>query len=401
MKYLVLLSDGMADYNIEELGGQTPLAYAKTPNMDFLAAKGEIGTAATVPAGFPPGSDVANLSVMGYDPRKYYTGRSPLEAVSMGVKLADSDVAFRCNLVTLSGEEKYEDKSMVDYSADEITSPEAAELINAVNEQCGGNGLVFHPGFRFRHLLVWQGGPDGMKLTPPHDISGRTIGDHLPDGEGGGVLLDLMKKSNGILTGHPVNLSRIKQGLRPANSVWFWGQGRKPALPRFIDKYNLTGSIISAVDLIKGIGICAGLDIVEVKDVTGTVETNYKGKVAAALKELDSGKDFVYVHVEAPDAASHRGETGTKVRAIEMVDEMLGLLLAGLERHGSFKVMLLPDHFTPLSTMTHWDGPVPFAIYNRKAEKNNKNAAFTEEAAAGSGISFEDGYKLMDYFIGA
>jgi 2,3-bisphosphoglycerate-independent phosphoglycerate mutase len=207
-----------------------------------------------------------------------------------------------------------------------------------------------------------------------------------------------MKKSNSILTGHPVNLSRIKQGIRPANSVWFWGQGRKPALPEFIDKYGLTGSVISAVDLIKGIGICAGLDIVPVEDVTGTVDTNYKGKVAAALQELDSGKDFVYVHVEAPDAASHRGETQTKIRAIEMVDEMLGLLLAGLEQYDSFKIMLLPDHFTPLSTMTHWDGPVPFAIYTKGSENNNKNATYTEETAAGSGL-FLDGYKLMDYFI--
>ncbi len=400
MKYVVLLSDGMSDYKIDELGGQTPLAYARTPNMDFLAARGEIGVAATVPEGFPPGSDVANLSVMGYDPEKFYSGRSPLEAVSMGVELADSDVAFRCNLVTLSGEDKYEEKSMEDYSADEITTPEAEELIREVNKQLGGDGLVFHPGFRFRHLLVWQGGPDGMKLTPPHDISGKVIGEYLPGGDGGDILYNLMRKSSSILTGHPVNLVRIKQGIRPANSVWFWGQGRKPALPKFIDKYGLTGSVISAVDLIKGIGICAGLDIVPVEDVTGTVDTNYKGKVAAALQELDSGKDFVYVHVEAPDAASHRGETQTKIRAIEMVDEMLGLLLAGLERYDRFKVMLLPDHFTPLSTMTHWDGPVPFAIYTKGSEKNNKDATYNEGTAAGSGL-FLVGYKLMDYFIGA
>lgn len=400
MKYVVLLSDGMSDYKMDELGGQTPLAYARTPNMDFLASKGEIGIAATVPEGFPPGSDVANLSVMGYDPKKYYSGRSPLEAVSMGVELADSDVAFRCNLVTLSGKDKYEEKSMVDYSADEITTPEAGDLIREVNEQLGGDGLVFYTGFRFRHLLVWQGGPDGMKLTPPHDISGRVIGEYLPGGDGGDILYSLMKKSNSILAGHPVNSARIKQGLRPANSVWFWGQGRKPALPKFFDKYGLTGSVISAVDLIKGIGICAGLDIVQVENVTGTVDTNYRGKVAAALKELDDGKDFVYVHVEAPDAASHRGEPQTKIRAIEMVDEMLGLLLAGLDQYDRFKIMLLPDHFTPLSTMTHWDGPVPFAVYTKGSEKNNKNTAYTEEAAAGSGF-FIDGYKLMDYFTGA
>lgn len=400
MKYVILLGDGMSDYKIDEIGGQTPLAYARTPHMDYLAAKGEIGTASTVPKGYPPGSDVANLSVMGYDPKKYYTGRSPLEAVSMGVKLADGDVAFRCNLVTLSGENRYAEKSMIDYSADEITTAEAGELIREANQLLGGGGLAFHTGFRFRHLLVWRGGSDGMKLTPPHDLSGQVIGEHLPAGVGGDILLNLMKESNDILADHPVNRARIKRGLRPANSVWFWGQGRKPALPKFFDKYGLKGSVISAVDLIKGIGICAGLDIVQVEDVTGTVDTNYQGKVAAALKELEDGKDFVYLHVEAPDAASHRGETQTKIKAIELVDEMLGLLLSGLGRYDRFKIMLLPDHFTLLSTMTHWSGPVPFAIYTKGSEKENKNAVYSEDAAADSGFFIDEGYKLMDYFIG-
>jgi len=399
MKYVILLGDGMSDYGIDELGGKTPLQYAVTPNMDFLASNGEIGMTFTVPRGFPPGSDVANLSVMGYDPKKYYTGRSPLEAVSMGVELNDNDVAFRCNLVTLSSEGEYEEKTMIDYSADEITTPEARELIKEINGLLGGGDLNFYAGFRFRHLLVWQGGPDGMKLTPPHDISGRVITEHLPIGDGGSILLNLMRESNSILAGHPVNQARIARGLRPANSIWFWGQGKKPALPKFFDRYGIKGSVISAVDLIKGIGICAGLDIVKVEDVTGTVETNYKGKVSAALKELADGKDFVYLHVEAPDAASHRGETNTKIKAIEMVDEMLGLLLQGLKQFDCYKIMLLPDHPTPLSTMTHWDGPVPFAIYTKGRENKNKNTAYSEEAAADSGFLIEEGYKLMDYFI--
>lgn len=399
MKYLILLGDGMADFRINGLDGKTPLQYAMTPYMDLLASKGVIGTASTVPVGYPPGSDVANLSVMGYDPAKYYTGRSPLEAVSMGVELHPGDVAFRCNLVTLSDNGQYEEKTMVDYSADEITTPESGVLIREINERLGSEDIVFHAGFRFRHLLVWKGGPEGMKLTPPHDISGRVIGEYLPEDEGGPTLLKLMDESFKILSGHPVNLKRAEKGLRPANSVWFWGKGKKPSLTSFYEKYSLRGSVISAVDLIKGIGICAGLDIADVENVTGTVETNYRGKVAAALDELKKGKDFVYLHVEAPDAASHRGETETKIKAIEMVDEMLGMLLEGLKQFGGFKVMVLPDHPTPLSTMTHTDKPVPFVIYTSGQDNKNINGTYDEESAAKSGLSFPDGYKLMDFFI--
>lgn len=399
MKYLILLGDGMADVRNEELGGKTPLQFAKIPNMDLLASKGVIGTSSTVPFGYPPGSDVANLSVMGYDPAEYYTGRSPLEAVSMGVELGPDDVAFRCNLVTLSDDGEYTEKTMVDYSADEITTPESAELIQDINKTLGTEDIIFHAGFRFRHLLVWKGGPEGMQLTPPHDISGRTIAEYLPKGEGGATLLKLMKESYNILSGHPVNLKRVTKGLRPANSVWFWGQGKKPSLTSFYEKYGLNGSVISAVDLIKGIGMCAGLDIVKVENVTGTVETNASGKVAAALSELSKGKDFVYLHVEAPDAASHRGETETKIRAIELVDEMLGQLLEGLKQFDEYKVMVLPDHPTPLSLMTHTDKPVPFVIYTSGQDNKNVNGVYDEEAAEKSGLAFPDGYKLMDYFI--
>lgn len=397
MKYVILLGDGMADGKVAELGGKTPLQYANTPNMDFLAANGEMGTVRTVPEGFPPGSDVANLSVMGYNPQEYYTGRSPLEAVSMGIELDDNDVAFRCNLVTLSGEGKYEEKAMVDYSSDEITTPEAGELIGEVNTRLGSDALRFYAGISYRHLLVWKGGPSGGDLTPPHDISGRVITRYLPKGEGGETLLNLMKESNKFLPGHPVNKKRAGSGLRPANSVWFWGQGKRPAIPKFYDKYRLTGSVISAVDLIKGIGICAGLDVVEVEGATGNIHTNFRGKTLAALDELKKGKDFVYIHVEAPDEAGHRGELENKIKAIEEVDKMLGQLLEGLNQFDGYKIMLLPDHPTPMSTRTHSSNPVPFAIYTKGQE--NKNATYDEEAAVKSSFMILAGHELMDYFI--
>lgn len=400
MKYIVFIGDGMADNKIGELGGRTPLDYARTPHMDFLAANGEIGMVRTVPEGFPPGSDVANLSIMGYDPREYYTGRSPLEAASMGIDLAPEDVAFRCNLVTLSETGSYEEKIMIDYSSDEITSPESGELMRDVNARLGSEVLRFYAGFGFRHLLVWKGGPVGVKLTPPHDISGKVIGQYLPKGEGSEILVNLMKESNKFLPGHPVNRKRLDAGLRPATSVWFWGHGKKPAVTKFYDKYRIKGSVISAVDLIKGIGICAGLDVVKVEGVTGTVKTNYKGKVNACLDELKKGKDFVYLHVEAPDAAAHRGELNTKLKAIEMVDNMLGMLLQGLNQFENYKIMLMPDHPTPLNIMTHASDPVPFAIYSKGQESKNKNATYNEEVAQKSGFLISEGHKLMDYFIG-
>ncbi|NLJ77166.1 MAG: cofactor-independent phosphoglycerate mutase [Peptococcaceae bacterium] len=399
MKYLILLGDGMADRKLEELNNKTPLQFARTPHMDMLAMSGVLGLASTVPKGYPPGSDVANLSVMGYDPAEYYTGRSPLEAVSMGVELEPNDVAFRCNLVTLSKDIPYENKKMVDYSADEVTTPESNELIKLVDKKLGTKNIKFHPGFRFRHLLVWKDGPSGCQLTPPHDISGRSIAEYLPRGEGSANLWGLMKDSYDILSNHPVNKKRAAQGLRPANSVWFWGQGKKPSLTSFYEKYGLNGSVISAVDLIKGIGICAGLDIVVVENVTGTIETNFRGKVTAALKDLAQGRDLVYLHVEAPDAASHRGETTTKIKSIEMVDEMLGLLLEGMQQFSDYKIMVLPDHPTPLSIMTHTDEPVPFVIYASGQDNKNDHYVYDEETAAKTGLAFPRGHELMSYFI--
>jgi len=399
MKHIIFIGDGMADYSIAKLGGKTPLSYARTPHMDFLAANGEIGMVKTVPDGFPPGSDVANLSIMGYDPQKYYTGRSPLEAASMGIDLGPEDVAFRCNLVTLSGEGGYREKTMVDYSSDEITSAESGELIRDVNTRLGSANLRFYAGFGFRHLLVWKNGPSGVKLTPPHDISGKVIGQYLPEDEGSKTLLDLMKESNNLLSGHPVNQKRLAAGLRPANSVWFWGHGKKPAVAKFYDKYGLKGSVISAVDLIKGIGICAGLDVARVEGVTGTLKTNFKGKVETCLDELKKGRDFVYLHVEAPDAAGHRGELETKLKAIEMVDEMLSMLLKGLEPLTNYKILLMPDHPTPLSIMTHTSAPVPFAVYSKGQVSKNKITTYHEEVAAKSGLFIPAGHELMDYFI--
>lgn len=399
MKYIILLGDGMADEKIAELGGKTPIQYANTPNMDFIASNGELGLVKTIPDGFPPGSDVANLSVMGYDPRSYYTGRSPLEAVSMGIDMSDNDVAFRCNLVTLSEEKQYSDKIMVDYSSDEISTQEAGELISEINARLGRVGLRFFPGISYRHLLLWQGGPDGADLTPPHDISGRAILPYLPRGEGSDTLLNLMQDSNQFLPDHPVNLDRVTRGLRPATSVWFWGQGRRPALPEFRDKYQLTGSVISAVDLVKGLGICAGLDVVEVAGATGNIHTNFRGKAEAALEELRKGKDFVYIHVEAPDEAGHRGELDNKIKAIEKIDGMLELLLNGLNSYESYKIMILPDHPTPMRTRTHSEAPVPFAIYSNGRAGKNTGATYDEDSAAGSGFMIMNGHELMDYFI--
>ncbi|SFF95131.1 phosphoglycerate mutase [Desulfotomaculum arcticum] len=399
MKYIVVVGDGMADYPRPELDNKTPLQYAVTPNMDLLAAQGKTGMVKTVPNGFPPGSDVANLSVMGYAPEKYYTGRSPLEAVSMGVELAEQDVAFRCNLITLSDDAGYEQKTMVDYSAGEITSEEAAELIAAVNQELGGSERRFYPGISYRHLMVWQGGPVKVELTPPHDISDRSVTDYLPKGEGQDILLEIMRNSYLLLKDHPVNRSRIQRGLRPANSVWLWGQGKKPSLPLFKELYGLQGAVISAVDLIMGIGICAGLEIIKVPGATGNIHTNFLGKAEVALTALRDGADFIYLHVEAPDEAGHQGETETKVKAIEEIDRLvLATLLKSLPEFGDYKIMLLPDHPTPLSIKTHTAEPVPFALMDSRG-KGASGRTYDEQTAAASGIMVANGPALMKSFI--
>lgn len=400
MKYVVVLGDGMADYPIPELGNRTPLQYARTPNLNRLAANAEIGMVKTVPDEMPPGSDVANLSVMGYDPRRYYTGRSPLEAVAMGVELGTTDVAFRCNLVTLSDDTDYREKIMVDYSSDEISSEEAAALIAEVKARLESPELRFYAGVSYRHLLVWKNGTVEVELTPPHDISDRRVTEYLPRGPRSEVLLDLMIESNRFLPSHPVNQARVRQGLRPATSLWFWGQGKRPALPSFYEKYGLKGSVIAAVDLTKGLGVCAGLEPVKVPGATGNITTNFSGKARAALEELRRGQDFVYIHIEAPDEAGHRGELDTKIKSIEEIDaKVIGELLRGLEQFEDYRIMVLPDHPTPLRVRTHTAEEVPFLIYQKSLMLQSPVRSYDEEAARLSGLRFDRGYELMDYFV--
>jgi 2,3-bisphosphoglycerate-independent phosphoglycerate mutase len=400
MKYVVILGDGMADFPIQQLNNKTPLQYAKKPNIDFLAQFGEVGMVKTVPEGIPPGSDSANLSVMGYNPKVYYTGRSPLEAISMGVELSDTDVAFRCNLVTLSDDEIYSEKTMIDYSSDEISTAEATELIKSVNENLDFQQLKYFPGISYRHCMVWDNGPVGLNLTPPHDILERKISEYLPKGDHGKLLLDMMVKSSGYLKDHPVNKARIARGLRPANSIWLWGEGKRPAIPSFFDKYKLKGSVISAVDLIKGIGICAGMNSVDVEGTTGNIHTNFKGKALAALKELEAGQDFVYVHVEAPDECGHRYEIENKVKSIEFIDEqVVGTILKGLEKYDDYKVIVLPDHPTPLSLRTHTSDPVPYVLYQKSKERPSGVQGYDEFQGKETGNYIAEGYTLMDYFI--
>lgn len=397
MKYVIFLGDGMADLPVEELGGKTPLESADKPNMDFIASHGKLGMIKTVPDGIKPGSDVANLSVMGFDPLKYYTGRSPLEAYSIGVDMIPGDISFRCNLVTLSDDEPYENKTMVDYSSDEITTAEAKKLIEAVDEAFRTEEIEFHSGISYRHLMLWHGAKDSFKLTPPHDISGKRITEHLPNNK---TILDMMKKSYDILKNHPVNLERIKNGKRPANSIWIWGEGSKPELPSFKEKTGLSGTMISAVDLLKGIAICAKMDSVDVEGATGNVDTNFDGKAQAAIEALKNGSDFVYIHVEAPDESGHRHEIDNKVKSIELIDEkIIGPVMKYLKQSGEdFRVMVLPDHPTPIVYMTHTSDPVPFAIYDSRTETNS-DVKYTENYGKQTGVYVEPGFKLIDELL--
>jgi 2,3-bisphosphoglycerate-independent phosphoglycerate mutase len=400
MKYLIILADGAADYSIAELDNKTPLQYAQTPNIDKLARSGDIGLVQTIPEGFPPGSDVANLSVMGFDPRRYYTGRSPLEAVSMGVKLGDQDMALRCNLVCLSPEGDYPDKIMQDYSAGEISTEESGKLMAELQAQLGDDEFSFHAGISYRHLVVWKNGADkDVKLTPPHDISDRVVGEYLPKGRDASKLLQLMMQSQEILKNHPVNRERIEKGQIPATSVWFWGEGRRPSLPTFEEKYGLKGSVVCAVDLVRGLGICAGLNPVKVAGATGSVETNFAGKARAALDELKRGQDFVFLHIESPDEAGHQGNLKSKLWSIEKIDkEVVGLLLEEMDDFDQLRVMLLPDHRTPISIRTHSSEPVPFLIYDKNNPLTDGAGKYDEESAL-QGPFVAEGCNLMDRFI--
>ncbi len=398
MKYMVLLGDGMSDYAIDSLGGKTPLEYAKTPNMDFMANEGAIGLARTVPDGFPPGSDVANLSVFGYDVVKYYTGRSPLEAASMGVDLAPGDVAFRCNLVTLT--EGMGGLIMDDFSGGHISTEEAARLIAEIQEHLGGGEFNFYPGVSYRHLMVWRGGRDRMETTPPHDISDRLALPHFPKGKGAEAIAELMRRSREFLEQSEVNRRRISSGKKPANSIWLWGQGKAPKMPDYQKRYGLTGAVISAVDLIKGIGVYAGLENIDVPGATGYIDTDYDAKASYALKALEE-KDFVYLHVEAPDEAGHSGSLENKIKAIEDFDEkVVGAVLEGIKKFGKYRVMVLPDHATPVSIKTHASDPVPFALYPSPGNDwPSSGSGYNEAAAGATGFIIEKGSTLMDYLL--
>jgi 2,3-bisphosphoglycerate-independent phosphoglycerate mutase len=401
VKYLVMLCDGMADEPNEALGNSTPMEKANKPCMNSLAAKAEVGIVKTVAEGLKPGSDVANLSVLGYEPAVYYSGRSPLEAASIGIDLKDTDVTLRCNLVTLSDDEDYENKTILDYCADDISSEEAKILIEYIQEKLGNDVFRFYPGVSYRHCLVWSNGnPHPGVLTPPHDITGKVITDYIPKGEAVDELYDLMKKSYDLLKDHPVNQARIARGKRPANSIWLWGEGTKPLLDNFSEKFGIKGSMISAVDLLKGIAICAGMNSVDVDGATGYLDTNFDGKCKAAIEEFKNGADLVYVHVEAPDECGHRGEIENKVKAIEMIDEhILGPVVEFLKGYDDFAVLVCPDHPTPLSIRTHTSTPVPYLIYDSKNEINSGVKVFCEKEARETGNYIEKGFTMMNYFL--
>lgn len=402
MKYLVLLCDGMADTPNKALGGKTPMECANKPFMDSLAKTAEVGMCRTVAFGLKPGSDVANLSVLGYDPLCCYTGRSPLEAASIGVDLKPTDVALRCNLVTLSDEENYNDKTMVDYCAGDISTEEAHEIIKTVEEKLGNEIYKFYGGVSYRHCLVVSDGTTELgTMTPPHDISGRVIGEYLSKSENAAPLIELMKKSYEILKDHPVNLARRAKGKNEANSIWLWGEGRKPYLENFSEKNGVKACIVSAVDLLKGIGICAGIQVPEVKGATGYIDTDFEGKTNAGIEAFKNGVDLVYLHFEAPDECGHRGEVENKVKAIELIDRRcLKLMLNYLQESGEdYRILIMPDHPTPLDIKTHSSEPVPYMIYDSRVQKDGVSC-FTEVNAESTGLFVERGPEIMKKLLG-
>ncbi len=398
MKYIVLLGDGMSDEPIAELGDKTPLEAAQTPNMDRLARNGRIGLAATVPSGYSPGSDVANLSVFGYDPAECYTGRSPLEAASMGVDLAPEDVAFRLNFIWL--EAHYGKLYMGDFSAGHISTAEARQLIETLQDELGGDEFNFYPGVSYRHLMVWKNGKDKLMFTPPHDITTHSIEGHLPQGEGAEVLLDLTNSAQMLLNNHPVNNQRVAEQKLPANSVWFWGHGRKPKMETYQQRFGLSGAVISAVDLIRGIGVNAGLDIIEVPGATGYLDTNYRGKAEYAIQALRD-RDFVYVHVEAPDEAGHGGLLKEKIAAIESFDrDVVGTILDNLDTIGDCQILVTPDHPTPIARRTHTSDPVPYVLYDSRRDIASPAQSYSEAQAKKYGDVIV-GHQLLASMIAA
>ena len=399
MKYVVILGDGMADYPVEELQGKTPLEVSAKPNMDLLAQKGEVGLVKTIPDGMTAGSDTANLSVMGYAPEKYYSGRSPLEAASIGVALNPEDVTYRCNFVTLSDTEHYEDATMLDYSAGEISTEEARELIEALSGYFQIPDVEFYAGVSYRHCLVLRHADTGTQLTPPHDISLKPIAGHLPQNGNSDLLYRIMKESRSLLEDHPVNKKRIAEGKNPANSVWFWGEGRKPALPLFKTMHGLNAAVISAVDLIKGIAKCAEMQSIDVPGATGNVDTNFAGKAQAAVDALKNGADFVYVHMEAPDECGHRHEVDHKILAIEKIDsDVVGKIIKELQGE-DYSMLILPDHPTPLCTRTHAADPVPYILYRSNADCASGVQSYTEKEAEKTGVFVSSGPELLKKFL--
>ena len=400
MKYVVILGDGMADYRQPFLNGKTPLMLANKPFIDRLAKSGEVGLCKTVPCGMKPGSDVANLSVLGYNPKECYSGRSPLEAASIGIDIKDTDITARANLVTVSNEPDYRDKTMIDYSAGEISTAEAKELIEFLAKKLNDQKYTLYSGISYRHCLVIDNGVIAGDLTPPHDITGKPVKEYLPKSEQGLNYLELMKKSHELLKDHPVNLKRIADGKRPANSLWFWGEGTKPCLQSFKEKFNLNGGIISAVDLLKGIGILADMKVIEVDGATGNYDTNFSGKAKACLNALKDGLDLVYLHMEAPDECGHHGDTEHKIYSIEQIDKVVEYIAQGLKDAGEeFRMLITPDHPTPLSIMTHCSDPVPYILCGSGIKAGGIANSYDEEQAEKTGVFVEEGHTLMQKLI--
>ncbi|MBU1906173.1 MAG: cofactor-independent phosphoglycerate mutase [Candidatus Omnitrophica bacterium] len=396
MKYIVLVGDGMADYPIEELGGRTPLEAADTSNMDYIAKEGILGRVKTIPPKMSPASDVANISILGYDPKKFYSGRGPLEAANLGIDLEEEDVAFRCNLITASADK------LVDYSAGHISSKEAAIIIKFIDQHLSTNRIRFYPGVSYRHLMLAKRGTDehleDLICVPPHDIIGKSISKHLPKGDSAEILIKLMQESRKILDKHEINQVRVDLKENPANMIWLWGQGKKPSMPSFQKQFGVRGAVISAVDLIKGLGKILGLEVINVPGATGYYDTDYEGKAKAAIKSLEKN-DFVYVHVEAPDEASHNGDLREKITAIERFDQLVvGTVLNAFKERRDFRILVLPDHATPISLRTHTSDPVFFGMLGEGVDKGTFSN-YSEKEAAGAETLFEEGHQLMEYFI--
>jgi len=399
MKYVIIHGDGMGDWPCDELGGKTPLEAAHKPNMDLIATRGTLGLVQTIPEGMPPGSDVGTMTMMGYDPMRYHTGRAPIEAASMGIAMGPTDVVFRMNLVSLKDESSA--TVMNDFTSGHITSEEGARIVADLRDQLARDGVEFFNGVSYRHLMVWRGGPRSTKLTPPHDITGKSIEGHMPEGEGAQRLLVLMKKSQEIMRDHPVNQKRRADGKTEATSAWFWGQGTRPAVPTLKDRFGLEGAVISAVDLVNGVGRLAGLEVITVPGATGFLDTDYAAKGRYGLKSLEH-KDFLLLHIEAPDEAGHMGRADLKKEAIERIDELiLGPMLKGLNRMGEFRLLLQPDHATPSKLKTHSSEPVPFAIISNRSFANTgaKPRRYTEADGKATGTAVVDGYRLIETLL--